>query len=291
MLTAQQLLVASPRRRSIRSLREQYDRYIMDRIEHYKNSIPRDELLRLADDAMGELWDDDQQFLLTEVLAQTAVDELIKKRLGIRAFESWRKQHPKLRATQRNPLHWGIDSTHLVAGLAPRIESGDRVLVVGVGAESCGYLLAAHDAEVTYLDREFASVERAESRVASEALSCTFEAYCVVFGSWLPMLSGQFALVVIDSGTMAAITPGERRQLLAELQDLTAPGGWHALVPDANGTGPEGFASHYASWQREPLPPSGRRTRNAPSRGALFRRPTAAVADEATAPSRHDASA
>lgn len=289
MLTAQQLLTASPGRRSIRSLRQQYDLYIMDRIEHYKNSIPRDELLRLADDAMVELRSDDQQFLLTEVLAQTAVDELIKKRLGIRSFESWRKQHPKLRATQRNPIHWNIDPSHLVAGLAPRVEPGDRVLVVGSGAESCGFLLAAHEAEVTYLDREFSSIERAEFRVASEALSCTFEAYCVVFGAWLPTLTGGFALVVIDAGTVAALTPGERRQLLLELQGLTAPGGLHALVPDGNGTGPEGFASHYATWQREPLPPAGRRPRGAPSRGAIFACP--ANAASSTASHQHGASA
>lgn len=274
MLSAQQLLTAAPRHRPLRSLRQQYDLYIMDRIEHYKNSVSRDELLRLADAAMVELRDDDQQFLLTEVLAQTAVDELIKKRLGIRSFDAWKKQYPKLRATQRNPIHWNLDPTHLVAGLAPRIEPDDPVLVVGAGAESCAYLLAAHDADVTYLDREFATIERAEHRVASEALSCTFDAYCVQFGSWLPCLPGEFALVVIDAGTLAQLTPGERRVLIGELQGLTAVGGLHALVPDsATGTGPEGFAGHYAAWQREALPPVGRRPRGAPPRGALFARP------------------
>lgn len=288
MLTAQQLLSTGPRHRPLRSLRQQYDLYIMDRIEHYKNSLSRDELLRLADAAMVELRDDDQQFLLTEVLAQTAVDELIKRRLGIRSFESWRKQYPKLRATQRDPIHWNLDPSHLVAGLAPRIEPDDPVLVVGAGAESCAYLLAAHDADVTYLDREFASIERAEHRVASEALSCTFDAFCVQFGSWLPCLSGGFTLVVIDAGTLAALSPGERRELIAELQGLTAIGGMHALVPDtATGSGPEGFAGHYAAWQREALPPAGRRPRSAPGRGAIFVR-----SEEAARPSaRRDASA
>jgi hypothetical protein len=273
MLSAQQLLTTGPRHRPLRSLRQQYDLYIMDRIEHYKNSVSRDELLRLAGVAMDEMRDDQQQFLLTEVLAQTAVDELIKKRLGIRSFEAWRKQYPKLRAAQRDPIHWNLDPAHLVAGLAPRIEPDDPVLVVGAGAESCAYLLAAHDADVTYLDRDFASIERAEMRVASEALSSTFDAYCVQFGSWLPCLDDAFVLVVIDAGTLAALSPGERRELLGELQLLTVVGGLHALVPDtATGTGPEGFAGHYATWQREALPPGGRRPRGAPTRGALFAR-------------------
>jgi hypothetical protein len=290
MLTLQQLLATAPRRKSIRSLRQQYDLYIMDRIEYYKNSLPREELLKLADAALVEMRNDEQQFLLTELLAQEAVDDLIKRRLGIRSFESWRKQYPKLRATQRDPIHWNLDPTHLMVGLAPRLEPGDPVLVVGSGAESCAYLAAAYDADVTYLDRDFTSIERAEHRCASEALSCTFDAYCVQFGSWLPPLPEGFVLVVIDAGTLAAISPGERRALLADIQALTAPGGLHALVPDGIGSGAEGFAGHYAAWPRESLPPVGRRPRGAPSRGAAFVRPDPDL-DRVDAVSRRDASA
>jgi hypothetical protein len=132
---------------------------------------------------------------------------------------------------------------------------------------------------VTFIDRDFGAVERAENRIAAESLSSSFEAMCVQLGQWLPCLGEQHVLVVIDAGTLAALTPGERRVLLAELQHVTAVGGLHALVPDALGTGPEGFAGHYATWQRETLPPAGRRTRGAPSRGALFSRPAAPAAD------------
>ena len=276
MLSAQQLLSTARKRRPLRSLRQQYDLYIMDRIEHYKNSISREELLRQADEAMVDLRGE-EQFLLTEVLAQTVVDEFIKKRLGIRGFESWRKSYPKLRAAQRDPTHWGLDANHLVATLAPRVEPDDTILVVGSGAEACAYLLAAHDGVVTFLDRDFGVVERAEHRIALESLSSTFEAVCVQFGSWLPCVSGNFELVVVDAGTLAGLKPNERRVLLAELQGLTAPGGLHALVPDSLGSGPEGLAGHYARWQREPVPHAGRRTRGAQSRGALFVKPAAAV--------------
>jgi len=285
MLSAQQLLSTSKKRRPIRSLREQYDLYIMDRIEHYKNKLSREELLRQADEAMIDLRGD-EQFLLTEVLAQTAVDEYIKRRLGIRGFDSWRKSFPKLRAAQRDPTRWGMDANHLVATLAPRVEPGDPVLVVGSGAESCAYLLAAYDSVVTFLDRDFGVVGRAEDRIAMESLSSTFEAICVQFGKWLPSISGDYRLVVLDAGTLAALNPNDRRVLLAELQTLTAPGGLHALVPDALGSGPEGLAGHYAAWQRESIPQAGRRARGAQSRGALFVKPTADVAEQ-----RHDARA
>ncbi len=251
----------------------------MDRVEQFKNRISREELMRLADEAVSDVRGSDaDQFLLTEVLAQEAVDELIKRRLGIRGFDAWRKSYPKRRAAQREPIYWNVDDPHLVAGLAPRVEPGDPVLVVGVGAEPCAYLLAAYDADVTFLARDFTVVERAEGRVADESLSSTFDAICVQFGQWLPCIPGGFVLVVVDAGTLGALSPGERRILLEELQALTAPGGLHALVPDHQGAGPEGFAAHYASWARETLPPTGRRVRGTASRGALFSRPAEAPA-------------
>ncbi len=270
MLTPQQLLAATPKRRPLRSLRQQYELYIMDRIDHYKESLPRGELMRLADAAMVELrGPEESQFILTEVLAQEAVDELVKRRLGIRSFESWRKSYPKRRAAQRNPAHWGLDEDHLMGALVPRVEPDDAALVVGRGAEACAYLLAAHDAIVTFLDQNVGVVERAEQRVADEALSSTcFEAICLQFGAWLPDTPRSYALVVIDTGTLTALSPGARRVLIADLQRLTQPGGLHALVPDGQGSGPEGLAGHYAAWHREPLP--GRRSRSA--RGALFLR-------------------
>ncbi len=241
MLSAQQLLSAAPKRHSIRSLRQQYALYVDDRVEQYKNSISREDLFRLGDEALVER-PEEEQFLLTELLAETIVNDLIRRRLGLPSFENWRKKHPKLRAAQKDATHWGLDPSHLVAGLAPRIEPDDSVLVVGAGAESCAYLLAAHDAVVTFLDRDFAVVERAEARVAAESLSSTFEAICVQFGRWLPCVTGNYVLVVVDAGTLAPLSPGDRRILLNELQTLTAHGGLHALVPDALGTGPEGFA-------------------------------------------------
>jgi hypothetical protein len=281
MLSAQDVLAPARKRRPIRSLRQQYDLYIMDRIEHYKNTISREELLRQADEAMVDLRGE-EQFLLTEVLAQTAVDEFIKKRLGIRSFDSWRKSYPKRRAAQRDPTHWGLDATHLAATLAPRLEPDDPVLVVGSGAEASAYLLAAHDGVVTFLDRDVGVVERAEHRIALESLSSSFEAVCVQFGKWLPCVSDDFVLVIVDAGTLASMSPGERRILLAELQRMTAPGGLHALVPDAAGTGSEGLAGHYAAWQREAVPTAGRRVRGAAARGALFMKPSAvAEADQA----------
>src|SRR6185312_16168572 len=136
-------------------------------------------------------------------------------------------------------------------------------------------------AVVMFLDSDFGVVERAEHRIAMESLSSTFEAVCVQFGKWLPCVPGEFVLVVVDAGTLASLSHGERRVLLAELQTITRPGGLHALVPDSLGSGPEGLAGHYSSWQRESVPHAGRRGRGAQSRGAMFVKPAAEVVSAA----------
>ena len=64
----------------------------------------------------------------------------------------------KLRLAQRTPTHWGLEPTSPLARLLPRVEAGDVNLVVGSGAEPAAYLLAAHDATVTFLAGELGCV-------------------------------------------------------------------------------------------------------------------------------------
>src|SRR6188472_142311 len=146
MLSAIQVRQASRRRRSPYSDKQHYQEYILQRVEGYKNSIGRDELLRLGDEAAAELQAAAEgQFVLTEVLMLESVDRLIMKRLSLRPYSHWRRQFIKLRVAQRTPTHWGLEPTSPLARLLPRLEAGDVSLVVGSGAEPAAYLLAAHD--------------------------------------------------------------------------------------------------------------------------------------------------
>ena len=126
MLSAAQLRATPHRRRSPYSDKQYYQEYILQRIEGYKNSIGRDELLRLGDEAAAELHTAAEgQFLLTEVLMLESVDRLIMKRLSLRPYNRWRRQFLKLREAQRTPTHWGLDPTCPLARLLPRIEPRD----------------------------------------------------------------------------------------------------------------------------------------------------------------------
>ena len=83
MLTATEARQA--RRRPPPSLMQQYQEYVLQRVEGFKNSITRDELLKLGDEAVSEMQSTAEgQFVLTEVLMLESVDRLIMKRLALR---------------------------------------------------------------------------------------------------------------------------------------------------------------------------------------------------------------
>ncbi len=80
-----------PQRRT-QSLRREYEEFILQRIEEYKEQLSRSELLSLGDDAVRELdAGPEGQLVMTEVLLLDHVDRIIKRRLRLPAFRLWRE--------------------------------------------------------------------------------------------------------------------------------------------------------------------------------------------------------
>jgi len=245
---------AQRRRRPPPSLKQLYQEYLLQRIEAYKNSLSREELLRLGDEAIAELQTtSEEQFILTEVLMLESVDRLISKRLRLRSFARWRKQHLALRAAQREPTHWGIAASHAVTRLLPRLEPGDHALVIGTRCESTTFLLAAHDAAVTYLSPDMTSVDRVETRMATESLGSDILAYVTQL-EWLPQTE-RVDLLVLDTGAVRPLPRPHRHRVLAQLQARTNPGGVHLLVAGDHGPLPTSFGDLYSpdAWPNEPV--------------------------------------
>jgi len=69
-----------------------YHAWVEQRIEDFKDSISRDELLEFADEAVQELYSDpDGQYALTEIVLRDAVDMLLFRRLGLPSYRQWLK--------------------------------------------------------------------------------------------------------------------------------------------------------------------------------------------------------
>jgi hypothetical protein len=279
MLSATEVRGAQRRRRSPYSEKQHYQEYILQRIEGFKNSIGREELMRLGDEAASELQATSEgQFVLTEVLMLETVDRLIVKRLALRPYRRWREQFRKLREAQRTPFHWGLDGGSALARVLPRIEPHDVALVVGVGAEPATYLLAAHDAQVTFVAPDVGCVERVESRMAAEALASLFDGYVAPVGPCLPCFLDtleQVDIVVVDPNTLASCKQQMRAALIADLQRRSRAGGVHVILGGSRALSADAIRALYEGWSTEEEPV--RRKRAAPPRrpdGLLLAKPT-----------------
>jgi hypothetical protein len=289
VLTAAQLeaqLQSSSRpKRSLPSLAQQYREYIMQRIEGYKDSLSREDLLRLGDEAASELREGCRgQLLLTEVMMQETFDQQIIRRLNLPSFRKWRSKILPLREAQRDPTHWQIERSDPVAVVLPRLEAGDRALVIGNGAERAAYLLAAHELEVVCLCEDTAAADKVEGILATECLGSRSTVYVAMLGHWLPSLPAPLHLVVIDTRAVLSLAPDRQQVLLARAQELTAPEGLHAIVAAEPDVAPEGCLRHYSDWGRLPLPAAAPNANRTGLRGLLLAGPPArAVPQEAYA--------
>src|ERR1041384_250789 len=114
--------------RPIRSLQHEYERYVEQEIEAYKESVPRTVLLGIGDEAVAALARQ-AQFTLTELIVWEEVDRIIARRLRLPSATTWRRRRSKLIEELRRPERWGMTANHvLVRGLseAPR---GSALLV------------------------------------------------------------------------------------------------------------------------------------------------------------------
>ena len=95
--------------RPTRSLKHEYELFVEQEIENYKESVPRSVLLSIGDEAVASLCAE-PQLALTELLLCEEVDRLIFRRLRLPAYDTWRRRRVKLIDELRRPEHWGLRS-------------------------------------------------------------------------------------------------------------------------------------------------------------------------------------
>jgi hypothetical protein len=255
-------------RRTPRSLRSEYEEFIEQRIEEYKDGLPRASILGIGDEAVQELART-EQYQLTEVLLQEQVDSIIRRRLRLPSYRRWRDRHLALRAAQAQPSHWGLAPHDPVVTLANLIEDQDLIAVVGAADGACALFLAARGATMLVGDPDLAGIEGIENRAIAEQLGSRIECLVVQLEAWTPdrAING----CVVETPALASLSAGDRADLIRRLKAVTVAGGHHVVMPavSAGGKAPavssDALRSLYADWTVSRAQPSGasaRRTRN-----------------------------
>ncbi|HEY2804309.1 MAG TPA: hypothetical protein VGI92_00465 [Gemmatimonadales bacterium] len=253
-------------RRTPRSVRSEYDQFIEQRIEEYKDSLPRAEILSIGDEAMAEM-SGTLQFQLTEVVLREQVDAIIRRRLKLPSFRRWRERHIALRAAQIQPGHWGLGAHDPVALLGDLIEDNDPVLVIGAADGACALFLAARGALVHVCDPDIAAVYGLENRAVTEQLGAAIECTVVQLERFEPF--SWFVACVIETGALVSVPVSERAALIERLKSVTPASGRHAIMPANPARGSDvrlssdALRTLYGDWeiQRDPAP-STRKPRN-----------------------------
>ena len=238
--------------RTPQSLRQEYEEFILQRIDEYKDQLSRPQLLEIADEAVRELEiGPADQLVLTEVLVLEHVDRLIMRRLKLPTYKRWRERHVKLRRAQREPTHWGLDPETPLMTLVERIASEVGALALGAGATPAALFLAAHDVPVLLIDQEIASIEAAENLAIAESVANRFQALVVRLGTWFP--DAIASLVVVDPAAISGLDATTRIRVLDTLRARTTPGGVHCFLPPEPRSGtvsltPDALQAHYSGW-------------------------------------------
>jgi hypothetical protein len=212
---------------SPRSLKHEYDLYVENEIELYKDSISRTALLKIGDEAVASLTSQ-TQFAMSELLLCDEVDRIIRKRLRIPSYATWRKHAIKrLKELEefRRPEHWGVRPDSALAREVV-LAADARVLVAGPSAASTALYFAAQGCTVTAIDP--AGDGEVSLKPEDAALMPGRVATLPVsLSEWSP--DEPLSAVVCTPAAFAGLTASQRAKVIEVLQSATRDGGVHLV--------------------------------------------------------------
>jgi hypothetical protein len=215
-----------------RSLRYEYDLFVEEEIENYKDSISRSSLLKIGDEAVAALGAQ-AQFALTEMIVWEEVDKIIRKRLRIPTYATWRKRILKQLEELRRPERWGLRPDEvLVREVRPSPES--CVLVASSHTENTALYFAAHGCEVTAVDPNEGVVDRVMAAAEAAGLTARVHPFTATLGEWAP--ESEMSAVIYTAEAFNGLTGTQRAEVIAALQTATRDGGIHLVRTIAAGS-------------------------------------------------------
>jgi hypothetical protein len=236
--------------RTARSLRHEYELYVEQEIENYKESIPRSAILAIGDEAAAKLAAE-PQFVLTEVLLLEEVDRIIFRRLRLPKYDTWRRKRLKLHEEMRRPEHWGLSRNdaivRTISGAAAELGIAAHVLVAGESANRSALFLAANGCDVTTLDCEEESVQRVMEAAIQAGLAERVHPVAAELAQFTPETT--LRAVVCSHAALENLSARERARVIAVLQSATADGGVHLVETILAGSSAiDELRSKYSGW-------------------------------------------
>jgi hypothetical protein len=217
--------------RQARSLKHEYELYVEQEIENYKESLPRLVLLGIGDEAVSSLARH-PQYQLTELVLCEEVDRIISRRLCLPSYDAWRRRRLKQLAELRRPEHWGLHADDIIVrNFRPAGEG--RVLLAGAPEEASTLYLAANGCDVTAVHREADVLDRVLQAARDAGLGERVHGFVADLASWMP--ETELAAVIVTAGALAGLSAVQRARVIEVLQTATARGGLHVVPTGALG--------------------------------------------------------
>ncbi len=212
---------------SPRSLKHQYDLFVENEIEIYKDSISRTALLKIGDEAVSAL-QAQSQLAMNELLLCDEVDRIIRKRQKLPSYSTWRRmelKRQKEREEFRRPEHWGVRPDSMLAREV-NLPADSRVLVAGPSSSSTALYLAAQGCSVTEITPSGDGSVNLKPEEAA-LLSGRVDKLPVSLADWAP--DEPLHAVVCTPEAFAGLTAAERAKVIEVLQSATRDGGVHLV--------------------------------------------------------------
>jgi hypothetical protein len=232
------------------SLQHEYSLFVEQEIEHYKESVSRTVLLGIGDEAVEALAAQ-PQLALTELILCDEVDRIIRARLRLPTYTTWRRRRLRAIKDFSRPERWGLNPNEPLVREVPTTADG-HVLVAGAEAEGPALYLAAKGCAVTAVESEEEVVEKVISRAVEVGLAGRVRGFVSDLGVWRPDIP--LNAVVCTPAAFAGLSDGERAHVITLLQNATADGGVHlvqTLVAGQRALSIEELRQRYLGWQIE----------------------------------------
>lgn len=230
-----------------RSLKHEYELFVELEIENYKDSIPRSAILRIGDEAVTNLRAA-EQFAFDEILIWDEVDRIIRLRLRIPSYASWRRRRLKLIAEYRRPERWGLSADAPLVREIPS-DAEAHVLVVGAQAEGTALYLAANGCQVTAVEEDPDVVEKVIAAAGVVGLTSRVNGCATGLDQWYP--DAPLHAVVCSPAAFERLTASERERVIEILKSATLDGGVHlvqTLVAGQSAAELDELRARYRGW-------------------------------------------